>query len=425
MARTLDRTQAPAIHTMESVVLPKPNKYKLSNGCALYVLNRGAIPAGSLQLVYPIYETEGIGVLETGFMARLLTEGTSKLSAHQIHSYFDGLAVQIQTSASADYLTINLQGLPYQMILALEKLIELLNDPIFPEKELKTHQQISLQQIQVNERKTSYLASKQFRSQMFGENHPYGFNQNSDAVNSVSRVKLQKQYQQKLQYKPFTAYLSGSFEGVELEQIKALIDSFEVREQKINQKGLVDIGFEKNEFHTSLDWAQQTSLRIGKPAMNMLDPSYPVFFVMNELYGGFFGSRLMKNLREDKGLTYGIYSSLVIQKYTATFIVGSDVKKSDYKLAIDEIQKEMKKLHENKVTEQELELVKNHIGGSFIKSIQSPMAIMNLHRKIHQYGLTEDWYDDYLDKIKNVSAEELMNLAKTYFDDQFLIVSVG
>jgi predicted Zn-dependent peptidase len=172
--------------------------------------------------------------------------------------------------------------------------------------------------------------------------------------------------------------------------------------------------------------AVQTSIRIGKKLFTRNHPDYLKFTVLNETLGGYFGSRLMKNIREEKGLTYGISSQIAPMLQEGYFVIGTDVKKELASKALEEIYNELEKLQNEPVGDEELQTVKNYMIGSYSNSITTPFSLANKFKTLHFNGLSYDYYDNYMTAIQKVNAKDLMQMAKKYFDrTSFTEVLVG
>jgi predicted Zn-dependent peptidase len=170
----------------------------------------------------------------------------------------------------------------------------------------------------------------------------------------------------------------------------------------------------------------QSSIRIGKRLFTRKHPDYFKMLVLNEVFGGYFGSRLMKNIREEKGYTYGISSNLVTLRHDGFLVMGTDVKKEFTGPTIDEVYKEMEVLRKEPVGEEELQTVKNYMIGSFAGSLNSPFAIADNFKTIYFEGMSYDFFEHYIENILDTSAQDLMQLANTYLQpDTMLEVVVG
>jgi predicted Zn-dependent peptidase len=169
----------------------------------------------------------------------------------------------------------------------------------------------------------------------------------------------------------------------------------------------------------------QTSLRIGHRIITRTHEDYPSFILLNHILGGYFGSRLMKNIREEKGLTYGIYSSIHNFQHDAYFVIGADVNKKNKEIAINEIKNELLSLSNVPIQLNELNTAKNHLLGSLQLEVANPFAVIEKLKTIQLNNLANNFYSDLFDKIRNVSAITIQKTANKYFSDKFIEISVG
>jgi predicted Zn-dependent peptidase len=172
--------------------------------------------------------------------------------------------------------------------------------------------------------------------------------------------------------------------------------------------------------------ALQSSIRVGQEGINRSNPDYFGFSMLNTILGGFFGSRLQKNIREEKGFTYGISSSLAPMHRGGYWVVGTDVKNENVEETLSEINKEVRIIQEELVGEEELNLVKNYLMGSFTGELTQAFDIAEKVKIIEMEGLSEDYYDLFQSKIIEIRPKEIRDLANQYLDpSQFTQIVVG
>jgi predicted Zn-dependent peptidase len=164
---------------------------------------------------------------------------------------------------------------------------------------------------------------------------------------------------------------------------------------------------------------------MGRKLFTRSHPDYFKMMVLNEILGGYFGSRLMRNIREEKGLTYGISSNLFTLQKEGYLLIGTDVKREFTSLTIEEVYKEMNILRTEPVGEEELETVKNYMAGSFAGSLSTPFALADHFKAIYFDGLTYDFYEHYIENILNTSAQQLQDLANQYLTDNSMLVVIA
>jgi zinc protease len=170
----------------------------------------------------------------------------------------------------------------------------------------------------------------------------------------------------------------------------------------------------------------QSTIRLGKHLIAKDHPDYHALILFNTILGGYFGSRLIKNIREDKGHTYGIHSSIGSLRLSDYWIVMADVQKGFADEVIKEVYKEIELLQNELVGEDELETVRNYMIGHFMSTFSSPFDLINRFKNIHQAGMEYSFYQEQLDYIRRFKAEDIQYIAKTYFDrDGIFEVVVG
>ena len=198
-------------------------------------------------------------------------------------------------------------------------------------------------------------------------------------------------------------------------KIRDLIDS----EGRKPTKSLEDITIVKKD-------AVQSSIRMGGPTIPMGHPDYQKLLVANEIIGGYFGSRLMKNIREKKGYTYGIYSYMGRMRFGSYFAIASDVKKEFRRDAIQEIIHELNTIIENSVSDKELDTVRNYMLGEFISGINTPFALMSKFKTLLLNKIGGDYYSQLYDTINGIGPRDVQEMASKYFQpDSMVKVVVG
>ncbi|MBS1503743.1 MAG: insulinase family protein, partial [Bacteroidetes bacterium] len=165
---------------------------------------------------------------------------------------------------------------------------------------------------------------------------------------------------------------------------------------------------------------------MGLPMITRVHPDFPALQVLNTVLGGYFGSRLMANIREDKGYTYGIGSGLSSLKQGGAMFIASEVGADVCRDAVSEIEKEISILKTELIPDDELALVRNYMMGSLLGSLENVFSHADKFKNIYFSGLNYDYYDRYTEVVKTVTAGELLQLANKYLDlDKFYRVIVG
>ena len=423
----LDRTISPAFQTIAAINIPPVQIIKLSNGIPLYVVNVGEQPIIKIEFSFEAgswQETQnGVSL----FTSKMILEGTKNYSSSEISEYFDKFGSFIESGQGLDRANFVVYGLKKHLPFLLPMVQELLNDAIFPEKELDTFKNIQLQTLQVNSEKTAFIANKTFRKKVFGDIHPYGNSLNEEAIKGINQAVLVDFYHNYWQEKPHRIFLSGNVGEAEIKLIEQYFGSQTIS-SSISNKIFTNQVLPKGEnILIEKEGAMQSSIRMGKQLMTRKHPDFFTMMLLNEVLGGYFGSRLMKNIREEKGLTYGISSNLALFGQAGYFVIGTDVKREFTQQTIDEIHKEIKILQTELITGDELEVVKNYMAGSFAGSLNTPFDIADRYKVIFSENLPLDFYDNYIPTIQQISDEMLLEAANKYLavDSLFEIVVGG
>jgi zinc protease len=418
----IDRKPAPSFSPLVNFQLPEPEVTRLPNGCNLVHLNIVKQDVIKIELLFKAgkwFEPEP-GVAH--FTGQLLDRGIPGKTAYQIATSFDLFGASVEINAGLDFTSVSLYSLASNVHETLPLFFKLLTEPIFPDAELVQAKEIFAQNLKLNLEKNSFVASRNIRKNIFGELHPYGATLDEGHLNAIASSALRQYFS--MRFSPYEAYVTGPLSestGNILKEMLGRLIAKSVSEQ-------VSFSIKEGSPSERVEKAEsvQTSIRIGKRSINRAHENYPKFILLNHILGGYFGSRLMKNLREDHGLTYGIHSSVSTFVNDSVFMIGTDVNKQDQALAIDEIRKEIEMLCSTYITDAELALARNHLLGGLQLDAANPFSIMDKIKMLRINNLNTDYYHSLFDKITDTNSQELKNLAIRHFNPEtFYSVSVG
>lgn len=423
----LDRVKSPAFQTIKQVTIPKIDSTMLSNGIPVHYISIGEQPVVKLEISFDAgnwYEKQnGVSL----FVAKMLGEGTTKYSSSQISAFFDQYGAFIEFGHGLDRANITVYGLTKYLPTLLPMVKEILENAVFPEDELEKFKKIQLQTLEVNAGKTSFIANKLFRKKIFGDNHSYGNSLDEEAIQAINRNTLLDFYQNFWLGKKPSIFLSGKITETEVSLLEDFFGKTKV------QSIVKDISLNKVEYDIleksvliEKEDSIQSSIRMGKQMMTRKHPDYFKMLVLNETLGGYFGSRLMSNIREEKGLTYGISSNIAPFSKAGYFVIGTDVKRENTQQTIDEIYKEINILQKELIKDDELEVVKNYMIGSFAGSLNTPFDILDRYKVILSEELPLDFYDCYIQHIQAINAEMVLEAANQHLvTDSLIEIVVG
>lgn len=425
----LDRTQAPAFQAIQSVQLPAVDIHTLANGVPLYLIAVQQQPVLRLEIILEAgtwYEADDeMGA--ASFALKMLAEGTATRSSAQISEAFDQYGAFLDLSSGPDRASLVVYCLTRHLSSILPLVRELLTEPTFPDKELGDLRNITAQSLRVNLEKNSYVAGVRFRETIMGKTHPYGRSQHLDIVESITRAAVAGFYERVIRNQPFRVLLAGQASGAEVELVNQSLGQLTVQvpisipahARPQMRRPVAPILVEKA---ASL----QSSIRMGRRLFARSHPDFIKTLVMNEVFGGYFGSRLMKNIREEKGFTYGISSNLASFRRDGYFLIGTDVKKEFTQQTLDEIYKEIGRMQTELVPDDELETVTNYMAGEFVGSLNTPFEIADRYKVILLDGLPDDFLSGYVARLRAVSPDDIRDMAQLYLQpDMLLEVVVG
>lgn len=421
----INRVQAPAFRQVENIELIRAEERILSNGLKVFSVSGGEQDLVRIEFIFENIAYDSAKPLQTFAANTMLNDGTSELSSTEIADKVDYYGAFLQTEYSNDQSTVTLYTLNKHLANILPIVKAIVSDSVFPQVELDTLIRNQKQKLSVNLEKNDFVSRKTFSNVLFGDTL-YGYDIAAADYDKLDREQLVSYFRQAYQPKNCTVMISGKVN----DDIFTLIDKY----FGSDWSNILDADQNKFQFSASAGAehyiekadALQSAIRIGQIAINRSHPDFPGLQVLNTILGGYFGSRLMANIREDKGYTYGIGSALVSLKSTGYFFIASEVGADVCSAAMSEIEKEIKILKEEPASEEELSLVKNYMLGSMLGSLENALSHADKFRNIYFSGLGYDYYSRYIETVKSISPEHLLQLANQYLDfSDFQRVIVG
>lgn len=416
----LDRTQSPAFQQIQEVRLPAVQTHTLDNGIPLHLI---AVPQQPVLRIECIIEagTWYEQVPGTAFFAmKMLAEGTQNRSSSQISEYFDRYGAFLELNSGPDRASVVIYCLTKFLPNVLPVLRELLTESTFPQKELEDLRNITLQNLRVNYEKNAYLAGVLFREKLFGWQHPYGRSQRPDVVEQLSRSSVVDFYEQTIHNRPYQLLVAGQASDNEVVLINRELGQLPIQADTFT--AFTDAAIIVDELPVLSEKADsiQSSIRLGRRLFTRSHPDFFKMLVTNELLGGYFGSRLMKNIREEKGFTYGISSNMPSFRRDGYFLIGTDVNKENTQETLDEIRKEIRILQTEPVPANELETVQNYMAGEFVGSLNTPFEIADRYKVILLDGMPADFLTTYIERLRSVTATDVIDMANQYLAEESL-----
>ena len=400
----LNRNIAPSLITPSSIEIPSANISTLSNNAPLITINSGTQEAIKIDLVFEAGSIYSSHPIISTSCNRLIEEGSGKYSSAEISEMLDQYGAYFVTETGNDFATISLYTIGKFLHQTLPVLKTILTEPTFAESEIETYKMQGKQRLAVSLNKVDFLARRNFLNALYGDSHPLGMMTNASDFDTLNKETLLNFYDKNYRNKLKAVFVSGKLDPAQESEIKSLIEGLNFKHSNTKNESNSNILKNKELYITKKD-SVQAAIRIGKKMFNRKHEDYFDFTIMNTILGGYFGSRLMSNIREDKGFTYGIGSGLATDIQDGYFFISTEVGASVASAALKEIYFELERLQNELVPEDELSLVKNYLLGSFQRSIDGVFALSERHKTLHLNDLTNGHYSKYIERLNTITSE--------------------
>ena len=418
----LDRKIAPPFVKTNSLQLPEFISVDLSSGLKLHCIKGVQQNVLKVELVFKAGKWFEPKVGLSHFTAQMLEKGTVRKSAIEISEILDQFGSHFEISPGFDFVSVSIYALKDKISKILPVFLDILTEPSFQEKEWAQMQSIAIQNLKVNEEKTGFLASKYIRKNIFGETHPYGPSVEEAHIKNISAHDMASYFQST--FKAHQIYIVGNLNDSEVALFANAFNQLAISKGNTSSaRNLIEGPIHQ---HVEKKNTVQSSIRLGKKSLLKSDPKYFDLQILNHLLGGYFGSRLMKNIREEKGLTYGIHSSISAFQNESLLTIGADVDNHNLALALGEIKSELNKLRTEEVESQELTLAKNHFIGSLQSDMANPFSVAEKIKNIQIFNLNKNFYQHLIDRVDQITPSEIKQAAESHFQEEsFFEVTVG
>lgn len=417
----MNRNLAPEITNTSELPLELKNcrTFTLDNGIEVYLMEGGSQDVLSLDWIFDAGNCFEQKNLVSGATSFLLRCGTKNMNAFEINETFENYGAFLKRDNRSETASLSLHTLTKHLPELLPTVQKIIYESVFRQTELDIYRQNSVQHLRINLKKSDFVATRLIDACVYGENHPYGRYSTEEAYNVLTREDCLAHYDK--------FYKNGSFKifgaGILPANITELLNKyFGQHPFSINKPApetyTLQPGAEKKLRIKNDETSVQGAIRLARPFGNRHDPDFPGVMVLNNIWGGYFGSRLMSNIREEKGYTYGIYSYLENQVRQSAWMVSTEAGRDVCEAAITEIYKEMELLKEEPVDEEELLLVKNYMAGQMLGDLDGPFQLIGRWKTYILNGLGQDYFNNYVRILKTITPEELRQLARKYFNKE-------
>ena len=421
----VDRSKLPASGPAPEIKIGEAETFTLANGLKVFVVKNNKLPRVSFTLVLErdnILEGDKAGL--STFIGDMMMGGTKNRTKDQLDQEIDFIGASLSASATS----VSVSSLKKHQGKVLNLMADVLFNPVFPQPELDKLKKQSLTGLATTKDDPQAISSRLSRAVLYGKNHPYGESQTEQTTKNITLEDVKAYYQ--TYFKPNIAYLAivGDMDKAEAQKVvnqyfgtwkKGVVPTFTYPMPVRAAKQAVALVDRSSSVQSVIDVTQPVAMKIG-------DTDYISSRLLNQILGGGSASRLFMNLREDKGFTYGAYSSIDADKLVGTISASASVRSEVTDSAVYEFVYEIKNLVEKGVTQVELDKAKAELAGSFGRSLEQPGTVANFALNTARYNLPKDYYATYLQKLNSYTVADINATAKRLIEpDKFIITTVG
>ena len=415
--KMLDRNQEIDFQEIHMPKFLAPKTLRLANSIEVYVMEGGGQELCRLDMVFEAGSKVQNKTLQASMCNAMLFEGTVKKKGEEIHESLDFYGAYTQLDINSDRAVVTLYTLNKYFDKVLPLFIDAIKNAAFPEDEFKVILAQKKQSFIINSEKVEFKARNTFFNTLF-DDHPYGYSASIEDFEYISQEDLVSFHDAYYKKAAMKVYVAGMMPKNGESILNQYLGTWELKMMPSVQEYSPDVKNDK--IHIAKEGALQSAIRIGRVCFNSHHIDYHQLKFLSVVLGGYFGSRLMSNIREEKGLTYGIGSICVHQEESGYFSISTEVKGEGTQLALKEIYYELRRLREELISVEELSLVKNYIMGQILNSADGPFAQASLLKNMHVQGVGFEFYDIYQNILDNIDAQALQDLARKYLKEEGL-----
>ena len=411
----MDRTIQPEIQPLKNFHIQTPVRTTLPNGIPLTVINAGEQEVVRMDVLFSGGRWQQSQKLQALFTNRMLREGTTKYTAATIAEKLDYYGSWLELSSSSEYAYITVYSLNKYLAKTLEVVESMIKEPLFPQKELQTILDTNIQQYLVNTSKVDFLAHRSLLKSLYGEQHPCGKIVMEEDYHTITPEVLREFYERHYHSGNCSIFLSGKVTDDIISRVTDIFGiPFGQYQLQMPKSSFPFAAIPEKRIFTEREDAMQSAVKMGCTTITREHPDYPKLRVLMTLFGGYFGSRLMSNIREDKGYTYGISAGVVFYPDSGLLIVSTETDNEYVEPLIQEVYHEIDRLHLDPVSAEELRIVRNYMLGEMCRSYESPFSLSDAWIFIATSGLKDDYFARSLQAVNEITPAEIQDLAQRY-----------
>jgi Predicted Zn-dependent peptidases len=394
--------------------------HSLTNGISVYGVKDHIQPVLQIEWVFPAglwYEHK---TALAQMVCALLKSGTSEKSSYQINEWIEFHGASLQCVAGTERCSIILNCLSKHAAVLIPLIYELLTDCQFPLHEIEVVRQNSKQRLSMQLEKSDFVANRTIGELLFGKSHPYGRYVEIQDYDLITQTDLSHHLQTHFTSKGCKIFMAGAYDDTTISLFEKIFGqtAWNAQLESEQPSHSPQPATEKKHRIVHDEQSVQGAIRLASPFPNRFHPDFRPMVILNTVFGGYFGSRLMSNIREEKGYTYGIHSYAYPYQYEGGYLITTEAGKEVCEAVVEEIYKEMKLLRDELIPEDELLLVKNYILGNLLGDIDGSFKNIQRWKSLILSGYSEQDFYQHIQLYKTIDADSLRELANRYYQPE-------
>ncbi len=413
-----NRSKAPSFTTSFDISLGEISQTKLSTGQTIWHIPADDSEITRIDVIFPSGRRNETRKGQSRLCIKTVTEGSKNMSGDNFNEKMDFHGAVCQSSAGMDYTSFSLIAMKQHLPALLPIWLEMILNPVFPAKNIGQKKNLAAEQLKRELAKNSVVAYRELTAHIFGKDHPYGYNTEPKHYQALNSEHLLDFYNANISIAQASFIISGNIP-------KKLDDSLEKFCKKSESQASISKPILKNNYSIidrEIEGLQdnQYTLRFGRRLFEFDHDDSRHFQLLNLVLGGYFGSRLIKNLREEKGFCYHIDSTVDTMKDDGYFSISADINPENVQATQSEIIKEINILRSELIPEEEFRIVKNYLKGQLLTFIDGPFAKASLLRNYLVKGSNPLYFNSLSKDIEETTREDILNMAIKYLDPEQL-----
>ncbi len=407
----------PELPILPETILENLSCYTLEGGSEDVLKIDVVFKAGTLYDSYPLLANTTLGNIK---------EGTANFTGREIAETVDFFGSQIQTDISYDRAEITLVTQGKHLVSLLDVFTDVLLLPVFPEKEFAQYVKRSKSQLSVNLEKVEFNCRLLLSELMFS-GHPYREQVSVSAYDALTTDMLRAFHSNHFSLNDAYVLISGRGTATAKDALAAALSAkWKAQASSLRDTSAANWQYSPSEKRSRKADALQSAIRMGAPALSRNHPDYPLLYLANMALGGYFGSRLMQNIREDKGYTYGIGSSINVLEDAAYLLISTQVGAEVTEATLHEIRFELQRMQTAAIDAAELQRIKRYILGNLVESFDGPFATADRLKLMINHRLDGGYFSRFAQRIPHITAEEITAVSAEFFNEKrFSLAVVG